>query len=90
MNFLFLLDAPETILVEKDTSFALMEEAGLRGHQVYFLPRGGISFQDEVLFCARKVIVDRKKKNFFSFSKEEFFTAKEVDAVFVRFRASFS
>jgi len=36
----FLMDPLENVIVEKDTSLALMVGAHRKGHKVYFLPNG--------------------------------------------------
>lgn len=43
MKFLFLMDPLETVHPDKDTTFALMLGASARGHEVWFLPKGGIT-----------------------------------------------
>ena len=37
------MDPLHTVVMEKDTSFILMLAAHQKGHQVFFLPDGGIS-----------------------------------------------
>ena len=44
MNIVFLMDPLETVIPEKDTSLLLMVGAHNRGHRVFYLPKGGISF----------------------------------------------
>jgi glutathione synthase len=90
LKFLFLVDNPQQIQVAKDTSFAFMESAQALGHKIYYLPRGGIFFQKEVLFSAFEIKVARTKKQFIAFGKQQVFTAKEVNAVFIRLEPPFN
>ena len=57
MNYVFLMDALENVVVEKDTSLALMVGAHRKGHKVYFLPDGGIMRKNNKLqFHVREVV----------------------------------
>lgn len=89
MKFLFLVDHPEQMKVAKDTSFAFMESAQARGHEIYYLARGGIFFQEKVLFSAYPIKIDRKKEKFIAFGKQKIFCTQEVDAIFVRLEPPF-
>lgn len=51
MHFAFLIDPPESLHIEKDTSFALMLECQAQGHGVWILERGGISLQCGQLYA---------------------------------------
>ena len=56
MKFLFLMDPLETVIFEKDTTFILMLGAHARGHEVFFLPKDGISLvEGKVYFHVTKV-----------------------------------
>ena len=91
MKFLFLIDEPQKIKVAKDTSFAFMESAYLRKHQIYYLPRGGISLRNnKVYFRVKEATPNRAAKNFLKLGAEKIFTAEQVDAVFVRLEPPFS
>src|SRR5207237_590815 len=50
MKFLFLMDALETVVYEKDTTFMLMLGSHRKGHEVYYLPEDGISLVDGKLY----------------------------------------
>ena len=50
MKFLFLIDEPQKISIQKDTSFALMEESFARGHEIFYLPRGEIRIENGLVF----------------------------------------
>jgi glutathione synthase len=50
MNYVFLMDPLESVVPQKDTSFALMLGAQRKGHNVYFLPDGGILRKNHQLF----------------------------------------
>jgi glutathione synthase len=47
MNFVFLMDPLNTVIMDKDTSFILMLNAHQRGHAIYFVPDGGITRASE-------------------------------------------
>ena len=85
MNFLFLMDPLETIIMEKDTSFILMLASYKRGHNVYFLPDGGIIHRDhQTAFEVKKVIPQLAPKQPFIVSDREILPENKVDAVFIR------
>lgn len=50
MKFLFLMDPLETVKFEKDTTFMLMLESHLRGHEIYYIPKDGISLINGKLY----------------------------------------
>ncbi|MBV6492681.1 MAG: Glutathione synthetase [Turneriella sp.] len=85
MELAFLIDSPEKLHVEKDTSIALMLEAESRGHRVFILERGDLTLNDGKLFLrARKVkVFDNPKKPFEFFSYEER-AASFFDIIFIR------
>lgn len=85
MNFAFLIDPPESLHIEKDTSFALMLEAQRRGHAVQVLERGDMSLSAGKLMLrtrAARVVDDAQKP--FELSKAAVKAADEVDVLFVR------
>lgn len=85
MNFLFLMDPPSTILIKKDTTFAFMEGAAKRGHQIYYLPKGGISLnQGAVHFRVQSTEVQRNPDQPLILGEEKILTDSDVDAVFIR------
>lgn len=85
MNFVFLMDPLDTVVMEKDTSFILMLGAQRRGHSVYFVGDGGISFRNGTLhFETLKVIPEENKKNPFPQRTSQKLTDKDVDCIFIR------
>jgi glutathione synthase len=50
MKFVFLMDPLESVVCEKDTTFAFMLGAHNRRHEVYYLPKDGITLQDGKLY----------------------------------------
>ncbi|MBF0512119.1 MAG: glutathione synthase [Candidatus Omnitrophica bacterium] len=61
MKFLFLMDPLETIHYKKDTTFIIMLAAFQRGHEVYYVPKNGISLLDsKVYFKTTKIIPQEK------------------------------
>jgi len=85
MKFLFLIDPLETVVPEKDTSYAFMVGACQRGHEVAYLAPGGISIRgSEVLFEAEPVVPTPGQAAPFSRSVPRRSSAAEVDAVFIR------
>ncbi|MFA5060133.1 MAG: glutathione synthase [Candidatus Omnitrophota bacterium] len=85
MNFLFLMDPLETINVKKDTTFMLMLAAHKRGHAVYYLPDGGISLKNNLVYF-RVLRVVPQRGTFLPFVRKETaeLSQKQVDAVFIR------
>ena len=85
MKFLFLMDPLETVVYEKDTSFALMLGAKEKGHEVFYLPEGGISLTDAGLtFKVTHVNPQRNPNQLFTFLGDTVLTEKEVDVIFIR------
>lgn len=85
MNLAFLIDPPEKLHVEKDTSFALMLEAQKRGHTVYVLERGDLSLSaGKLMTFARKALVADNPEKPFEFRERTQFNADFFDILFVR------
>ncbi|MCB9771872.1 MAG: glutathione synthase [Candidatus Omnitrophica bacterium] len=85
MKFVFLMDPLETVVFEKDTTFALMLGAKARGHDVYFLPRHGITLKNgQVVLHVTHVVPQRVKSKPFVLKKNIDLPADKVDVVFVR------
>ena len=90
MKFLFLIDEPKKISVQKDTSFALIEESFARGHEIFYLPRGEIRIENGLVFFKTiEIIPDRRKKDFLALGKTHVFSAKDIDVVFIRLEPPF-
>lgn len=85
MTFVFLMDPLETVKYHKDTTLALMLGAQERGHDVYFLPMGGLTLrQEKAIFHATRVVPQRNPDKPFVIKQLVNLTAEKVDAVFVR------
>jgi glutathione synthase len=81
MKLVFLMDAIESVIYHKDTSYAFMLGAQRRDHEVYFLRQGGISLSpDGVLFSVQKLTVDEALVA----GPEVVLTEADVDVVFMR------
>ncbi len=85
MKFLFLMDPLETVKMEKDTTFILMLESYKRGHEVYYVPKGGLSLIDgKVFFNAIKVKPQSILHEPFIEEHVAHLSQDKIDAVFVR------
>src|SRR3989338_8331547 len=86
MNFIFLMDPLDTVVVDKDTTFMLMVGAHRHGHKVFFLPEGGMTRKDNQLFFhATKVIPQiTSRVPPFRIQQRKILYEKDVDAVFIR------
>ena len=85
MKFLFLMDPPNTVNIKKDTSFAFMEGAQARGHEIYYLPKGGITLNQGVVeFKATPVTAQRVPAEPLLLGQSSTLTDADVDAIFIR------
>jgi len=85
MNHVFLIDPPESLHTEKDTSFALMLEAQRQGHGVHVMLRGGITRQPgQIFFKTRKAIVEDSATKPFTLSDYNETPAQNFDIVWIR------
>ena len=85
MKFLFLMDPPSTVNIKKDTSFAFMEGAQARGHELYYLPKGGITLnQGRVEFLVFPVTAQRVPEKPLVLQEAQTLTDEEIDAIFIR------
>ena len=85
MNFVFLMDPLETVVMEKDTSFILMLGAHQRGHSVHFLGDGGITLHNGSFhFQTLKVVPQQNSTNPFPQRTPHKLNDKEIDCVFIR------
>ena len=85
MKFLFLMDPPEKVSIKKDTSFAFMEGAEARGHEIYYLPKGGISLNQGIVhFKTTLIRTQRVDGEPFVFGEANTLTDADIDAVFIR------
>lgn len=85
MKFVFLMDPLETVVMEKDTSFILMLGAHNKGHEIYFMPEGGITLKNgAVIFHTTKVIPQAISHQPFVIDRPVILTDDQVDVVFIR------
>jgi len=85
MKFLFLMDPPNTINIKKDTTFAFMEGSVTRGHDVYYLPKGGISINQGVVeFRVQQATPQRVPEDPIVLGDLQTLTEDDVDAIFIR------
>lgn len=85
MNHVFLIDPPESLHTEKDTSFALMLEAQRQGHGVHVMLRGGISRKPSgLVFKTRKAVVHDRAERPFELSEWQESAASDFDVVWIR------
>ncbi len=85
MNFAFLMDPLEKVIVEKDTTFLLMAGAHHKGHHIYFLPEGGTTLDNGHLrFHVQEVIPQFDKKTPFISKNNLALTADQIDVVLIR------
>src|SRR5271167_3839801 len=85
MKFLFLMDPLESIIFEKDTTFILMLGAHNRGHEVYYLPKDGISLvEGKVYFHVTKVIPQNIQHLPFKEEHSARLSQDDIHAVFIR------
>jgi len=85
MNFLFLMDPLQTVIMEKDTSFLIMIGAHRRGHKVFFLPDGGITrVKGQLHFHVIDVTPQLIKEKPFIENKTTVLSQDDVDVIFIR------
>lgn len=85
MKFLFLMDPLETVVMIKDTSFIFMLGAYRRDHDVYYLPKDGITKVDGKLrFAVQKVAPQQVESSPFIVEDQLTLTEDDIDAVFIR------
>lgn len=85
MKFIFLMDPLESVKFDKDTTFILMVGAHNKGHEVFYVPKGGLTLKNgKVIFHTTKVIPQLVKHQPFVIDRPVILTDDEVDAVFVR------
>lgn len=85
MKFVFLMDPLETVDVYKDTSFIFMVGAHRRGHEIYYLPSGGISLLGpDVILDVIPIVPRIDERNPFERGRKCRLVGEQVGAVFVR------
>jgi len=86
MKFVFLMDPLETVKVSKDTTFILMVGASRAGHDVYYLPKDGLSLQDGIVKLRVMSVRPRPGDAGQAFDQMgwEELSGDEIDALFIR------
>jgi glutathione synthase len=85
MHFVFIMDPPSTVLVDADTTFALMLEAQARGHRVDHCLARDISLRgDQLQARTRRATMQRDPQRPVTLGDEERVDLDAVDAVFIR------
>ncbi len=85
MRVVFVMDPVSTVIVDEDTSFALMLEAQERGHRVdHCLPRDVGLRGKKVLGRVRKATMQRNPDDPIQLAEPEDIDLADVDAVFIR------
>ncbi|NQY73174.1 MAG: glutathione synthase [Candidatus Margulisbacteria bacterium] len=85
MNIVFILDPLDTIIPQKDTSFALMISAKKKGHSLFHVQDTDLIFKDGHLeFLVTPVDIDLSMTPPFKQDPLIVMTEKDVDVVFMR------
>ena len=85
MNYVFLMGPLSGVITKKDTSLALMVGAHRKGHDVYFLPDGGIVLKDGKLwFHVLKVTPQYHASHPFVEGPAVVLKDRDVDVLFIR------
>ncbi len=84
MNLAFILDPPEALKPNKDTSLAIMREAERRGHSLCVLEQGDLLLrQGKVIFAARPFSFDQTATGYALGNRTEFLP-QSFDAILMR------
>src|SRR5512133_2999213 len=84
MRFLFVMDPPETMLPDKDTSFAFLRGALRRGHECWHCLMHEVGYREGTVFArARRISVSDQAPHVSLFESRRL-VQSEVDAIFVR------
>ena len=85
MNLLFVLDALETLKIEKDTSYVMMREAQRRGHQIWVTTQRGIrSAAGRVAVRAQQLLLDEMPNAWYEVVASQDLFASDIDGVLMR------
>ncbi|HBQ17314.1 MAG TPA: glutathione synthase [Myxococcales bacterium] len=85
MRIVFVMDPPSTVLVDEDTSFALMFEAQSRGHRVDHCMAQELFLRGQSVGArVRRATCERDPKNPITLGEPEDVLLADVDVVFVR------
>lgn len=85
MRFVFVMDPVSTVIVDEDTSFALMLEAQARGHRVDHCVAADVGLRgDEVVARVRQATMQLDATAPITLGEREDVRLADVDAVFIR------
>lgn len=84
MKFLFIMDPAESMLPDKDTTFAFMRAAGARGHLCLHSAPGDVSVTGKQVFVTARPISVSDQAPHVYLGESELFDVAELDAVLVR------
>ena len=85
MKFLFLMEPLESVNFLKDTTYVLMLAAAQKGHEIYYVPKQGISKRNkDILFHATKVVPLRDENILFDVQGKVRLKGSDADVVFLR------
>jgi len=85
MHFVFVMDPVSTVIVDEDTSFALMLEAQARGHRIdHCLPSDVGLRGSRVVARVRQAVMQLDGEEAITLSEPEDMDLVDVDAVFIR------
>jgi glutathione synthase len=85
MHFVVIMDPPETVIEDQDTSFALMLEAQSRGHRVDHCLARQLYLDGGRLFATtRRAAMQREPERPIALASSEDVCLHDVDAIFVR------
>ena len=85
MRFVFVMDPVSTVIVDEDTSFALMLEAQARGHRIDHCAAADVGLcGDRVVAHVRQATMKRDPAAPITLGNQEDVDLADVDAVFIR------
>src|SRR5690606_11843185 len=85
MRIVFVMDPVSTVLVNEDTSFAIMLEAQARGHRVEHCLERDVSLRDGRVFAVvRQATMSREAAAPITLGAPERVCLEDVDAIFIR------
>lgn len=84
MKFLFIMDPAESMLPDKDTTFAFLRAAGARGHLCLHAAPGDVSVTGRKVFVTARPISVSAEPPYVVLQEAELFDVAEMDAVLVR------
>src|ERR1700747_574805 len=84
-KFAFVMDPLESVLPDKDTTFAFMLESLARGHEIFHLGLNHLFAYGDRAFCqARRCAVTRETPHFSFLDQGAQYPLEHFDAVFMR------